>query len=153
MAVAAGLPVSRLTSAREVPDALRLRPVADGAELAGAVAEVTATVAEIGLDAAPDGPGRVAVIAHQDRVDALQRALGASPVAGLVRPGASVLDAPISVLTPREAKGLEFDAVVLVEPAEVAERTAGDLYVAMTRATRALALVHARALPVGILPD
>lgn len=151
MAEAAGLPVSRLTSAREVPDALRRRPVPDGAELAGAVAEAAALAAEIGLDAAPDGPGRIAVIAHQDRVDALQRALEASPVAGLLRPGASVLDAPISVLTPREAKGLEFDAVVLVEPAEVAERTAGDLYVAMTRATRVLTVIHARALPVGIV--
>ena len=42
------------------------------------------------------------------------------------------------MLTPREAKGLEFDVVVLVEPAEVLDASAGDLYVAMTRPTRAL---------------
>ena len=151
MAVAAGLPVSDLTSAREVPDALRLRPVADGAEHTAVAAEAEALAAELGLTADLDGPGRIAVIAHQDRVDALHRALEGSAVAPLLRAGASPLDARLSVVTPREAKGLEFDAVVLVEPAEVAERTAGDLYVAMTRPTRVLSVVHARALPVGIV--
>ena len=53
------------------------------------------------------------------------------------------------VLTPREAKGLEFDVVVLVEPAEVIDASAGDLYVAMTRPTRALHVLHDRPLPRG----
>ena len=48
----------------------------------------------------------------------------------------------------REAKGLEFDAVVVVEPAEVlaeSPRGANDLYVAITRSTQRLAVVHRRA--------
>jgi DNA helicase IV len=63
------------------------------------------------------------------------------------------LDAPLVVLTPVQAKGLEFDVVVLVEPAEVLAGSAGDLYVAMTRPTVALHVVHALDLPVGLRAD
>src|SRR2546423_15003008 len=57
----------------------------------------------------------------------------------------------VPVLTPREAKGLEFDHVVVVEPALIVEE-GGDsglreLYVALTRPTRTLTVVHARPLP------
>jgi DNA helicase IV len=54
------------------------------------------------------------------------------------------------LLRPAEAKGLEFDSVVLVEPAAVlAEGVRGDsdLYVALTRATQRLAVLHAQDLP------
>jgi DNA helicase IV len=50
-------------------------------------------------------------------------------------------------LTPRQAKGLEFDHVVVVEPALVDLR---ELYVALTRPTRTLVVVHARELPVEL---
>jgi DNA helicase IV len=58
----------------------------------------------------------------------------------------------IAVLTPREAKGMEFDHVVVVEPALiVAEAAEGqglrELYVALTRPTRTLVVVHSRPLP------
>jgi hypothetical protein len=58
----------------------------------------------------------------------------------------------ISVLTPREAKGMEFDHVIVVEPALVVEESAGgqglrELYVALTRPTTTLVIVHARPLP------
>jgi DNA helicase IV len=51
------------------------------------------------------------------------------------------------------AKGLEFDSVVVVEPARlVREAPQGlrALYVALTRATKRLAIVHAEPLP-GVL--
>jgi DNA helicase IV len=55
------------------------------------------------------------------------------------------------VLTPREAKGLEFDHVVVVEPAGIAaeggEQGLRELYVALTRPTKTLVVVHARPLP------
>ena len=66
------------------------------------------------------------------------------------RPGEPDLDAPVVVLPVSAAKGLEFDAVVLVEPAElVAESPRGlnDLYVALTRATQRLTVVHRAPLP------
>jgi superfamily I DNA/RNA helicase len=65
--------------------------------------------------------------------------------------GADVdLTAPVVVLPVSAAKGLEFDAVVVVEPAELlaeSPRGRGDLYVALTRATQRLAVVHAEPLP------
>ena len=50
----------------------------------------------------------------------------------------------VPVLTPREAKGLEFDHVVVVEPALIPLR---ELYVALTRPTKTLVVLHARDLP------
>jgi DNA helicase IV len=55
--------------------------------------------------------------------------------------------------TPGEAKGLEFDAVVLVEPALIvaeAGGVVGDLYVAMTRSTQTLRIIATGELPAGL---
>src|SRR3954452_7437187 len=61
----------------------------------------------------------------------------------------------IPVLTAREAKGLEFDHVVVVEPAAIVEEggDAGlrELYVALTRPTKTLTVVHSRQLPAALL--
>ncbi|MEV4002444.1 ATP-binding domain-containing protein [Actinomadura sp. NPDC049753] len=60
-----------------------------------------------------------------------------------------------TVITAAESKGLEFDHVVLVEPAEVAARTPGGhglLYVAVTRCTRSLVIVHSAPLPPMLRP-
>ena len=58
----------------------------------------------------------------------------------------------IPLLTPREAKGLEFDHVIVVEPALVAAHDRGlrELYVALTRPTTTLVVVHARPLPAEL---
>ena len=60
-------------------------------------------------------------------------------------------DSRIPLLTPREAKGLEFDHVVVVEPAQIVEeggeRGLRELYVALTRPTKTLLVVHSRPLP------
>jgi DNA helicase IV len=58
----------------------------------------------------------------------------------------------IAVLTAREAKGMEFDHVIVVEPAQIVEEAVEgqglrELYVALTRPTTTLVLVHARPLP------
>jgi DNA helicase IV len=58
----------------------------------------------------------------------------------------------IAVLTPREAKGMEFDNVIVVEPAQIVDEAAEgqglrELYVALTRPTTRLILVHSRPLP------
>ena len=61
--------------------------------------------------------------------------------------------APVSVLTVAGAKGLEFDAVVLVEPAAIvaeSKRGLNDLYVALTRPTQRLDVVHRGDLPAGM---
>ncbi|MFS0705134.1 AAA family ATPase [Cellulomonas sp. 179-A 9B4 NHS] len=147
VARAARLPVTPQTSARDVDDALRVRRSADdGALVTDAAAAAHALVAEVG---GAGGAGRTAVVAVGARTSAVVaalRALGHTPPTG----DAVDLDAPLVVLTPTQAKGLEFDAVVLVEPAEVLAASGGDLYVAMTRPTRVLQVVHAQALPPGL---
>lgn len=59
------------------------------------------------------------------------------------------LEAAVSVLTVHAAKGLEFDQVVLVEPRLLLGPPNGlrDLYVALTRPTQQLAVVHTGELP------
>jgi DNA helicase IV len=62
----------------------------------------------------------------------------------------------IPVLTPREAKGMEFDHVIVVEPALIVDEAAGgqglrELYVALTRPTTTLVVVHSRPLPAAIV--
>ena len=71
-------------------------------------------------------------------------------VAGAVPQGELFDELSIPVLTPRQAKGLEFDHVVVVEPAAIGDdgdRGLRELYVALTRPTKTLVVVHARALP------
>jgi DNA helicase IV len=61
-------------------------------------------------------------------------------------------DASVPVLTPRHAKGLEFDHVVVVEPAAIAEdgeQGLRELYVALTRPTKTLVVVHSRPHGLG----
>jgi glyoxylase-like metal-dependent hydrolase (beta-lactamase superfamily II) len=60
------------------------------------------------------------------------------------------LDGLVAVLGVGETKGLEFDGVIVVEPARIAAQSArgmSDLYVALTRATRRLGVVHSEPLP------
>lgn len=85
-------------------------------------------------------PGTVAVITADGRRDAVTNALEQDPATVPSEP----LAGRISVLTCDEAKGLEFDAVVLVEPAEIAKSDGGlnALYVALTRTTARLSIVY-----------
>lgn len=58
----------------------------------------------------------------------------------------------ISVLHPDDARGLEFDAVIVAEPTDFPENYGrqGPLYTALTRPNRELSIVHTKALPVGL---
>ncbi|MFC5941604.1 ATP-binding domain-containing protein [Micromonospora harpali] len=106
--------------------------------LAGELAD--AAVAE----AADLTDGRLGVIVPAGRVDAL----GAALLAAL--PEAAVGDHPelesrVVLLTVAQAKGLEFDTVLVVDPdGIVAESPRGhsDLYVALTRATQRLGVLR-----------
>jgi hypothetical protein len=66
------------------------------------------------------------------------------------------LSKSINVVSPEDAKGLEFDAVVVLEPEEIVEESGRGLrllYVALTRTTRYLTVVYAGALlplPEGV---
>ncbi|WP_432511268.1 HelD family protein [Kineococcus sp. SYSU DK001] len=100
--------------------------------------------------------GRIAVLtADQDGPlgsDAVRAAVTAALPPGSVAASPDDLDAEVSVLDVHRAKGLEFDVVVVVEPAAVLRRPRGanDLYVALTRATQELHVLHAEPLPEGM---
>ena len=97
--------------------------------------------------------GRVAVIAPRALAAVVQEALNGALPDHLVGTGDRRLDAVVSVLTVTQAKGLEFDAVVVSEPGMIeaeSPRPGSDLYVALTRATRELVIAHAGALPAGM---
>jgi len=94
-----------------------------------------------------------------DMLDAVggQVAIIAEDVEGLAAQFDGVLDAVdgrLRLLTPNESKGLEFDGVVLVEPAAVWRNGVGaaELYIALTRATQQLTVVHQADLPVVLQP-
>ncbi|MDX6330828.1 MAG: hypothetical protein QOI83_3211 [Streptomycetaceae bacterium] len=98
--------------------------------------------------AALDG-GRMAIIHAPawpvELIDVLAELDGVTVADGL-----SALDSPVVLMTAAQAKGLEFDAVLVVEPTEIlAAHTRGvnDLYVALTRATKSLGVIHSRELP------
>jgi DNA helicase IV len=113
----------------------------------------TRVSAEDLVDAAADaarsatGAGTVAIVAASELHDGLVAALAD---AGAVADTVEALDAPIAVLTPTDVKGLEFDHVVVVEPSDLVAADAAGLrmlYVALTRATQGLVIVHAAPLP------
>ncbi len=86
--------------------------------------------------------GRLAVIAPRE----LHRALAAR-LDGVTAGAEPDLTHTVVLLDPRQAKGLEFDSVLVVEPGRYGT---SDLYVALTRATQRLGVVHTGALPPAL---
>ncbi len=106
--------------------------------------------------------GKVAVVAPDalvgrvgaDVAAAVEGAAVVAPGAGRAA-GAAALDAPVAVMTVADAKGLEFDSVIVAEPELIAAqspRGMSDLYVALTRATRRLGIVCGKPLS-GVLGE
>jgi superfamily I DNA/RNA helicase len=98
------------------------------------------------------GDGRLAVLVPAAEAGVIGRRLAAA-LPGTATHGPAALDAPVAVLTVSEARGLEFDGVVLVEPAAILAETpngANNLYVALTRATQRLGVVHTAPLPPAL---
>lgn len=92
------------------------------------------------------------VVVADGRYDELRADLGACGVQlGDGRDGAFA--SPATLVPAGLAKGLEFDAVLVVEPAEIVDASDDGrraLYTAMTRCTQALYIVHAAQLPLGL---
>lgn len=137
VAVAHGLPItaSRTVRASEWP-VENLRDVGEA----------------VRRDRALEHEGTLAVIVADAQISAVQDTLAAEFGDDVGR-GEMGLTRQITLLTPQDAKGLEFDAVIVVDPSAIlaaSERGAGALYVAMTRATQRLYLVSNGPLPEGL---
>ncbi|MFF9900725.1 HelD family protein [Streptomyces longispororuber] len=133
----------------DVPPARSLRHDGDLAvrEVPDAVA---ATVAAVRRALAREGS--VGVIAADATVAAVRAALAG---AGVAAAGPDDLGARVAVVPASLAKGLEYDHVVVVEPAGIAEAEARGLhrlYVVLTRAVTSLEVLHSRGLPWGAAP-
>jgi DNA helicase IV len=126
------------------PRIVRVAPMAD-------LMTVIVEAARVEVDAVD--PGQVAIVCPQSLADAVSEAFDA---AGLEHGQATRhgLDQQITVVPVGLVKGLELDAAVVVEPAAIVDEEAQGLralYVALTRATKRLAIVHQRALPEALL--
>jgi hypothetical protein len=115
---------------------------------------MTASAVRDELDELPGqgGEGTAGVIVPPSLLDAVAAALDQAGLEfGQVGNGA--LDEQVTVLSIEDAKGLEFDSVTIVEPARIVGETPQGLralYVAFTRATQRLAIVHCEALPAPV---
>ncbi len=133
-------PTSSIRAGRTDP---AVRPV-DETELASAALDEAAALAR--------DHALVAVIVPPDLVPALTRLTRRNTQVGALDRDA--MTRPITIVPAPAAKGLEFDAVVVVEPAAIAgddRRGLRLLYVAMTRPIQHLSIVHAQPLPCPLL--
>nr|WP_089772976.1 AAA family ATPase [Ruania alba] len=128
-------PPTPVTSAREVPDAV---------VVTSTDSLVEGLVAVVRQERERADGGRLAVIVPTGLREEVAQAVGVG--------GAVNLTDQVVVLDPGASKGLEFDVVVLAEPSQILADAGrpGDLYVAMTRPTQRLHVVHAEPLPPGI---
>jgi DNA helicase IV len=148
------------SSLRQDPTALTVLPVT-GQALPGALAAA--------CHEARQAPGSTAVIAADDQVGALSGLLGAARLAHRVLDGLHPADpgnqgadpgnhgdpgdGGLLVVPVTLAKGLEFDHVIVVEPARIVaaeSRGLHRLYVALTRAVSRLTVLHSEPLPTGL---
>jgi len=117
----------------------------------GRLAETVAAVARV--ERAAVDPGQVAVVCTSSIIDEVCQALEEANIA-YGRATRHGLEHRVTVVEVSLVKGLEVDAVIVVEPSLiVAEQAQGNraLYVALTRATKRLAIVHEEELPESLL--
>ncbi|MFF5296789.1 HelD family protein [Paractinoplanes globisporus] len=138
----------------DVPEAVSLRrdgdlsiiPVGDPRALdAETLVEVTAAL---------EHEGSVAVIAADTAIDRLRAHLTAAGIESAT-PDDVEAEARVTLVPATVAKGLEYDHVIVHEPADiVAAETRGlnRLYVVLTRAVSRLSVVHAKPLPQALTP-
>jgi hypothetical protein len=132
-------PPRSVRTAGVLPRADRVRPAA----LAGSLIEA------VRREAADVEDGRLGVLVPEGREAELGRELTAAIPEAAVGEQPDLLN-KVVMLTVRQAKGLEFDSVIVVQPDEIiaeSPRGLSDLYVAVTRPTRRLLVLHTTDLP------
>ena len=149
-----GLYVSTVKAVRDMPQSVS-RLTADDRE--GLISMVGSTVLDLTRRfVADDGTGRVAVIVPDSWRDDVRDGITATLRSGLPADDAKRIagqaswDEQVSICSAHSVKGLEYDAVVVVEPGEIEQSApsritaAADLYVAMTRPTQRLVIARTR---------
>ncbi|BCJ52905.1 DNA helicase [Actinoplanes sp. NBRC 14428] len=136
----------------DVPEAVSLRRDGDLAIVALADAAEVDAATLVEVTAALEHEGSVAVIAADPAVERLRRHLAAAGLEAAtpddVDSGARVTVVPATIV-----KGLEYDHVIVVEPAEIVAaepRGLHRLYVVLTRAVSRLSVIHSAPLPEAL---
>jgi DNA helicase IV len=118
-------------------EAPNLTPIRDGSP----VTRRTLSAKEVPdyIDSVSTSEGRNAVIVPDDRHSEMRQLLRGAHFGF----DDEAIDSPVAVLTVQQAKGLEFDCVILIDVAALSTQHAhgADVYVAATRATQTLHLV------------
>lgn len=142
--------LAAVESVRENPGSLTVRPT-EAAELDAAV--VAACLESL------EHEGSIGLIAADARIAPLAEALTAAGLSYLSPGEETTAESRLTLVPASLAKGLEYDYVVLDDPAAVVdgepdERTGlRRLYVALTRAVSGLTVLHSSALPPQLAQD
>ncbi|WP_053690609.1 HelD family protein [Streptomyces sp. WM6372] len=137
-----------VSSVRETPGSLVVAPPVDPSDLTASVLD--ACRASLGHE------GSIGLIAADARIPELAKALEAAGTAYLSPGEETTAQSRLTLVPASLAKGLEYDYVVLDEPAAIVagepdERTGlRRLYVCLTRAVSGLTLLHADPLPAAL---
>lgn len=128
-----GTPVAPITAPRSEPTALTLK---DGAKenfnevLTQSLKKETEFLnSEYG-----EGFGTIAVICPEHEISEITEAIAELGQKNFT-------EDRLSILTAREAKGLEYDVCIVIHPDEIAKESHGNYYVALTRATKRLTVL------------
>ncbi len=149
-AIAPGL--APATSVRDTADALTIDQVTDALDEPDALVDRVVEACRAALD----HEGSTGLIAADARIPLFEQALTAAGLAYLTPGAETTAEARLTLVPASLAKGLEYDYVVLDEPAAVVagepdERTGlRRLYVALTRAVSGLTVLHTEPLPAQL---
>lgn len=149
-----GLYISTVKAVRALPDSVSRHVVDDMKALLTVTSNQAAQLANHFVSA--DGTGRIAIICPDDLIKPVREAVR-HRLSSLMAPSEyqRLIDQPewdeqISVCGTEMVKGLEFDAVIVIEPGRIEDDApsrlvaASDLYVATTRPTQKLVIVRTK---------
>ena len=149
-----GLYISTVNAVRALPDSVSRHVVDDMKALLTVTSNQAAQLANHFVSA--DGTGRIAIICPNDLIKPVREAVR-HRLSSLMAPSEyqRLIDQPewdeqISVCGTEMVKGLEFDAVIVIEPGRIEDDApsrlvaASDLYVATTRPTQKLVIVRTK---------
>lgn len=149
-----GLYISTVNAVRALPDSVSRHVVDDMKALLTVTSNQAAQLANHFVSA--DGTGRIAIICPDDLIKPVREAVR-HRLSSLMAPSEyqRLIDQPewdeqISVCGTEMVKGLEFDAVIVIEPGRIEDDApsrlvaASDLYVATTRPTQKLVIVRTK---------
>ena len=148
---AAGTPVRGVRAARDILGSLTIQKASPATRDDGLIGAVERWCKFLDSEYG-EGAGTLAVVVPQDLHAHVGNVLAFSE---RLRPwsidsAGNDVTSRIHIVSAYQSKGLEYDVVVLLEPADILAEGPGSLYVAMTRPTRQLHVVHAGELPDGL---